>query len=59
METLVGNQAPLHVSRLVRRVEKWGVLNDWHYAVGTGPFILEDLVRVNRRLLYGILIMGI
>ena len=25
-------------------VEKWGTLEDWHHAVGTGPFILKDLV---------------
>ena len=23
-------------------VRKWGDLNDWHHAVGTGPFILKD-----------------
>jgi peptide/nickel transport system substrate-binding protein len=25
-------------------VEKWGNLDDWHHAIGTGPFILQDLV---------------
>jgi len=25
-------------------VEKWGDLNDWHHAIGTGPFILTDFV---------------
>ena len=25
-------------------VEKWGDLNDWHHAIGTGPFILNDFV---------------
>ena len=25
-------------------VRKWGNLNDWHHAVGTGPFILKDFV---------------
>ena len=25
-------------------VEKWGDLNDWHHAIGTGPFILKDYV---------------
>jgi len=22
----------------------WGDLNDWHHAIGTGPFILKDFV---------------
>ena len=25
-------------------VEKWGSLDDWHHAIGTGPFILKDFV---------------
>ena len=25
-------------------VKKWGNLNDWHHAIGTGPFILKDFV---------------
>ena len=25
-------------------VKQWGDLNDWHHAIGTGPFILEDFV---------------
>ena len=25
-------------------VEKWGNLDDWHHAIGTGPFILKDVV---------------
>ena len=25
-------------------VRQWGDLNDWHHAVGTGPFILKDVV---------------
>jgi len=25
-------------------VEKWGNLNDWHHAIGTGPFTLRDFV---------------
>ena len=25
-------------------VRQWGDLNDWHHAVGTGPFLLEDVV---------------
>ena len=26
-------------------VQTWGNLNDWHHALGTGPFILTDFVR--------------
>jgi ABC-type transport system substrate-binding protein len=25
-------------------VKKWGDVNDWHHAIGTGPFILQDFV---------------
>ena len=25
-------------------VQTWGNLNDWHHALGTGPFILTDFV---------------
>ena len=25
-------------------VQQWGDLSDWHHAVGTGPFILQDVV---------------
>jgi ABC-type transport system substrate-binding protein len=25
-------------------VQQWGDLNDWHHAMGTGPFILQDFV---------------
>ena len=25
-------------------VKQWGDLNDWHHAVGTGPFLLKDVV---------------
>ena len=28
-------------------VQKWGGLNDWHYAIGTGAFILQDLIPGN------------
>ena len=44
METLVGNHGPTACIEAREAVEKWGVLNDWHYAVGTGPFILKDFV---------------
>jgi peptide/nickel transport system substrate-binding protein len=44
METLVGNHGPPACIEAPEAVQKWGVLNDWHYAVGTGPFILHDFV---------------
>ena len=25
-------------------VKKWGDVNDWHHAIGTGPFILQDFI---------------
>ena len=25
-------------------VREWGNLNDWHHAIGTGPFILKDFI---------------
>jgi len=25
-------------------VKQWGILSDWHHAIGTGPFILTDFV---------------
>ena len=28
-------------------VRKWGDLNDWHHAIGTGPFILQDFVSLS------------
>jgi peptide/nickel transport system substrate-binding protein len=28
-------------------VEKWGDVDDWHHAIGTGPFILQDVVAGN------------
>ena len=28
-------------------VEKWGNLDDWHHAIGTGPFILKDVIQGN------------
>ena len=39
-------QAPTNATCIEAResVEKWGDLRDWHHAIGTGPFILEDFV---------------
>ena len=28
-------------------VEKWGNLDDWHHVIGTGPFILKDVIQGN------------
>jgi peptide/nickel transport system substrate-binding protein len=28
-------------------VKKWGDLNDWHHAIGTGPFILQQFISGN------------
>ena len=28
-------------------VEKWGNLDDWHHAIGAGPFILKDVIQGN------------
>jgi len=25
-------------------VKKWGDLNDWHHAVGTGPYMLKEFL---------------
>ena len=32
-------------------VKLWGNLNDWHHAIGTGPFILKDFVSGNSMVL--------
>ena len=37
----VGSLASLEAHEAV---EKWGNLDDWHSAIGTGPFILKDFV---------------
>jgi ABC-type transport system substrate-binding protein len=44
LETLQSAQATS--AHLCNReaVEKFGDLNDWHHAIGTGPFILKDFV---------------
>jgi peptide/nickel transport system substrate-binding protein len=43
IETL---QGPANQNLLEAReaVEKWGDIQDWHHAIGTGPFILTDFV---------------
>ena len=39
-------QAPTNAACIEAReaVEKWGDVNDWHHAVGTGPFILNNFI---------------
>ena len=39
-------QAPTNATCIEAReaVEKWGDLRDWHHAIGTGPFILNDFI---------------
>jgi peptide/nickel transport system substrate-binding protein len=43
-ETLIAYYSPTAAIEAREAVEKWGDLNDWHRAVGTGPFILQDFV---------------
>ncbi len=42
LETLQGNGGP--VIENPEAVKQWGRLDDWHHAIGTGPFILQDFV---------------
>jgi peptide/nickel transport system substrate-binding protein len=44
LEVLVTNHSPELVIEPREVVEKWGDVSDWHHAVGTGPFILNDFV---------------
>jgi len=39
--TLIENRATVHIVNR-EAVEKWGNLDDWRHAVGTGPWILTD-----------------
>jgi len=43
-ETLIAYYSPTAAFEAREAVEKWGDLNDWHHAIGTGPFILQDFV---------------
>ena len=43
IETLQAN-ALVHCIEAQEAVEKWGDVSDWHHAIGTGPFILQDFV---------------
>ena len=40
METLWRRLAPRTCIESPEAVKLWGNLNDWHHAIGTGPFIL-------------------
>jgi peptide/nickel transport system substrate-binding protein len=42
-ETLQAS-GPDHSIECPENVKQWGNLNDWHHAIGTGPFILQDFV---------------
>ena len=44
MQSLVGNRSPVQCIEAPESVQKWGELNDWHHAIGTGAFILQDFV---------------
>jgi peptide/nickel transport system substrate-binding protein len=41
---LIAYYSPTSSIEAREAVEKWGDLNDWHHAIGTGPFILQDFV---------------
>ena len=43
LETLQG-VIPIACLENPDAVKKWGNLDDWHHAIGTGPFILKDFV---------------
>ena len=42
-ETLQGDDSIQHLAN-PEAVTLWGNVTDWHHAVGTGPFIMQDLV---------------
>ena len=46
-ETMVTVHSPTAAIEAHEVVEKWGDLNDWHNAIGTGPFILQDFISGN------------
>ena len=43
-EAMVVNHNPRSCIVAREVVEKWGDLNDWHHAIGTGAFILQDVI---------------
>jgi peptide/nickel transport system substrate-binding protein len=40
----MGSMSPSTSMENPEAVAQWGNLNDWHHAIGTGPFILTDFV---------------
>jgi len=47
LEILVTNHSPELAIVAREAVELWGDVNDWHHAIGTGPFILKDFTSGN------------
>ena len=47
MQSLVGNHSPVQCIEAPEAVQKWEELNDWHHAVGTGAFILQEYIPDN------------
>jgi peptide/nickel transport system substrate-binding protein len=43
-ETVVTVHSPTAAIEPREAIEQWGNLDDWHHAVGTGPFMLKDFV---------------
>jgi len=39
-------------------VKQWGDLNDWHHAIGTGPWVLTDFVAGSSATMAGIQLIG-
>jgi peptide/nickel transport system substrate-binding protein len=44
METMQSNTVSTQCLENPDAVKLWGDLSDWHHAIGTGPFILQDFV---------------
>jgi peptide/nickel transport system substrate-binding protein len=42
MQSFVGNHSPVQCIEAPEAVQKWKELNDWHRAIGTGAFILQE-----------------
>ena len=43
IENMMATNTPLDIE-CPDAVKQWGNVNDWHHAIGTGPFILTDFV---------------
>jgi peptide/nickel transport system substrate-binding protein len=43
-ETVVTVHSPTAAIEARESIEKWGNLDDWHHALGTGPFILKEFI---------------